>query len=351
MNAVPVIDLAGDARSVGIDHGRSLRDEIRACIDIYKLVLGRDDETLLRAGESVARTILNFSPDLAAEIEAIAEGAGVDPRWAFVLNARSELMSSAGDGCTAIFVPEHGLLGQTWDWIDALEPLIVVLRIDRGDGHRVTTLTEPGIVAKIGCNSAGIGVCLNFMFAPGPHEGVPVHVLLRALLDSRCEDEAREFAARAGAGRAANLMVGTASGSGFDIEYTGTEARLIELGREPFAHTNHVPGLPATAGPLWDNSVARAARAQSLAAHVTDIDSLIRALDDRTDPENPICCPYRPFLGVGLGTTATVAMDLDACRMHLRRGPRPSTPMQVVEVHPRGWEPHVPSWHLRRAAR
>jgi isopenicillin-N N-acyltransferase-like protein len=150
MRAIPVHDLAGDARDIGLAHGRLLRDEIRECIEIYRLVLGTGDATLMREAERIAMTVRDFSPQIADEIDAIAEGSGVDPRWVYVLNARSELVTSRGDGCTAVFVPERGLLGQTWDWIDALEPLVVVLRIERAGGHRLLTLTEPGIVAKRG---------------------------------------------------------------------------------------------------------------------------------------------------------------------------------------------------------
>ena len=77
-------------------------------IDVYRLVLGRPDQMLLRAAASIRPTVQSFSPAAAVEIEAIAEGAGVDPGWIDVLNARSELMADIADGCTAVFDPEHG---------------------------------------------------------------------------------------------------------------------------------------------------------------------------------------------------------------------------------------------------
>ncbi len=332
MRAIPVHDLAGEARDIGLAHGRLLRDEIRECIEIYRLVLGTGDAPLMREAERIATTVCDFSPQIADEIDAIAEGSGVDPRWVYVLNARSELVTSRGDGCTAVFVPERGLLGQTWDWIDALEPLVVVLRIERAGGHRLMTLTEPGIVAKIGCNGAGMGVCLNFMYSPGPHHGVPVHVLLRACLDAESLAEARAVTSRAGAGRAANVLVGTGGSGGFDVEYTGQEARVVEIDRSPFVHTNHVDERPETARLLWGNSTARALRARELAGDARDLTALVRVLDDRGDAENPICTPYRSLLGAMVGTTATVAMELRDARMHARLGPRPGAPMQRIDL-------------------
>lgn len=332
MTDVDVVDLRGDAAACGRDHGRLRRHQIGACIDLYRLVLGRSDDELLHLAVGIAATVRTFSPGIAAEIDAIAEGAGIDSAWIYVLNARSELMASTRDGCTTMFAPAAGLLGQTWDWIDASEPLLFVARTVAPDGTVLATLTEPGIVAKIGVNDAGLGVCLNFLYAPGRHEGVPVHVLLRALLGCRTLADARTVLRRAGVGRAANVLVGTAAGPGLNVEYTGLDAVVEELGDQPFAHTNHVTGRPETAGGLYDNSRARAVTARGLLAEVHDVASLTAALDDRSHPHHPICAPYRPYQGVQVGTTATVILDLAARHLHVRRGPHPGTALQRIDL-------------------
>jgi hypothetical protein len=155
VSTFPVFELHGDPIERGRSHGRQLRAEIGACIDIYRLAIGLPDDQLLAAGLRGAANVERFSPSIAAEISAIADGAGLDHRWIHVLNARSELMSAAGDGCTSIFVPDLGLLGQSWDWIEPLEDLAFVATVAPDDGPAFATLTEPGIVAKIGVNDAG----------------------------------------------------------------------------------------------------------------------------------------------------------------------------------------------------
>lgn len=332
MTEVDVLDLEGGPAACGRAHGEDRRHQIQACLEIYRLVLGRSDAELLRLAVGIADTVRTFSPTIAAEIEAIGQGAGVDPAWIYVLNARSELMASAGDGCTAVYVPGAGLLGQTWDWIDALEPLLFVARATQPDGTRLATLTEPGIVAKIGSNDAGLGVCLNFLYAPGRHRGVPVHVLLRALLGCRNLTEARTTLRRAGQGRAANVLIGTAAGEGLDVQYTGSDVSIEVLRDRPFAHANHVAGRPETAGDLYENSLARSSTALGRVDAVHDVGSLTALLDDRSHPQHPICAPYRPHRGVRVGTTATVVMDLPARRLHVRKGPRPGTPLQEIRV-------------------
>lgn len=333
--AVPVVDVRGAPREVGRAHGRALRDAIGRCLAIYTMALARPESALRAVAASVDARIRAFAPDLADEIEGIAEGAGEEPWRIYVLNARSELMAGGVDGCTAVFVPRRGLLGQTWDWLAALEPLVAVLRIERPDGSRLATLTEPGMVGKIGCNAAGIGVCLNFLYAPGPHDGVPVHVLLRDLLHQRDLAAARARLDAAGAGRAANVLIGSARDGGVDVAWLGRARIVTEITRGAFVHTNHAGDDPATGGPLYDNSLARLARARALAGALATPAAMLALLGDRQDATHPICASYRPFPlvpAVDVGTVAAVVMELRAGRLHVRRGPDPAGPVATVPL-------------------
>jgi isopenicillin-N N-acyltransferase-like protein len=332
MSTFEVIELVGDPKTRGHQLGTKRRDHIQACIDIYRLVIGWPDHELLEAGARSATVIEQFDPTIAAEIDAIASGAGVDRRWVHMLNARSELMAAAGDGCTAVFVPEHGVLGQTWDWLEPLEALAVVVRVVPDEGPSYATLTEPGIVAKIGANDAGIGTCLNFLYAPGPHRGVPVHVLLRAILGCADAEQVTEVIERAGAGRAANVLVATASGRGWNLGFAGEHREVTELDDQAIVRTNHLPGRPETAASLLDNSQARLNDASALAPGVTDVESLLALLADQSHPDHPICAAYQPLLGTSVGTVATVVADLCRHTLHLRRGPDPTQSPQVVPI-------------------
>ena len=55
-----------------------------------------------------------------------------------------------------------GLLAQNWDWHPDLRASTVVWIVEHDD-RWFATLTEAGILAKIGLNSAGLGVCLNIL--------------------------------------------------------------------------------------------------------------------------------------------------------------------------------------------
>ena len=93
--------------------------------------------------------------------------------------------------------------------IQQLQELVTVLQVTREDGDRVLTVTEPGIVGKIGLSSAGLGVCLNFLIAARSSDGVPIHILLREALEAGSLDSACLRLRAAGTGRAGNILLGS----------------------------------------------------------------------------------------------------------------------------------------------
>ena len=54
------------------------------------------------------------------------------------------------------------LLAQNWDWHPDLSASTVIWIVEHDDSW-FATLTEAGILAKIGLNDAGLGVCLNIL--------------------------------------------------------------------------------------------------------------------------------------------------------------------------------------------
>jgi isopenicillin-N N-acyltransferase like protein len=337
IGGLPLITLTGDAHQRGTQHGTLLRERIHKMIDVYSVFFHRSEEQVFEIAEHFKGVIKNFNVDYAIEIEAIADSANVDPRWIYALNARSEFLSYVpATECTLMHFEGTPLLGQNWDWEERLEPLISLVRIERADGPSILMMTEPGIIGKIGLNDAGVGVCFNFLHIDRPTTGVPIHILLRAILEAPTIDAARQTIDKAGNGRSANIMVADKNGQRFDMEFAATERFEIADDGDVLAHTNHYLDRDIFAVPsTLKNSTIRYNQAKHLAKSMNarDRKTMETMLSDTQNPGDAICQPYRTREPLGqMGTVCTLSMDLAAGNMNIRLGNDASKPLEQVSI-------------------
>ena len=337
MDQFPEILLAGDARQRGESHGEQLREPIAETLDYYRGLFGLGEQALREEAGHFAGIVRGFSADYAEEIESIARAASLDPLYVYALNSRSEIYNNASIGeCTAIFSEDSGVLGQNWDWSEPLEHLLVLARIEAENNHRVCTLTEPGIIGKIGMNSAGLGVCLNILKHPDSLSGLPVHVLLRALLDCRNFAEAEQLLGMVSVGKASHVLVADATGNCASCEFAGTEAYRLSPSGGMFLHTNHYLAAEAAGSPdAFPTTRERMSRAQEMLAEDSSRNGIELMLRDQTRGEFSICRPYSPSASPGfgkVGTVFSVIMDLDSLSMQVSRGPSLEQTFYTVQV-------------------
>jgi isopenicillin-N N-acyltransferase like protein len=183
---------------------------------------------------------LSAWPELVAEVEGIADGAGVPVEALLRLQARTELLGGAE--CSVIGRP--GVVEQTWDWHPDIEPLVWV--VEQPGGRWFATLTEPGMLGKIGLSSAGLCCGLNFLGCSldSGLGGVPIHVLLRMLLD-RVDSfaDALRLLGEAPVSASSCITVGSAVET-VAVELSPGGSRVIH--GERVLHTNHfLEGPPA----------------------------------------------------------------------------------------------------------
>jgi isopenicillin-N N-acyltransferase-like protein len=310
-------------------HGHILSKEIRKTLKYYRSIFDLPEHRLLELGEYYFGLISAFNIEFAQEISGIAEGAGIDSRWVAVLNARTEILSyrytSSPMECTSLFSRPTALLGQNWDWASTLEDLVVVMKINLPEGHVIRMLTEPGIIGKIGLNSAGLGVCLNILTINRPLKGIPVHVVLRGILESRTLDQAREVVEQAGYGKASSILVGHACGEAFNVEFSGSRNVFLDEKADIVLHTNHymhepinLPGDPDFASSYAREDVVR----QRLAIlDRLDKDSMTDILSDHSNRDFPVLRDYRPDPKLQqLGTVCSIIMELKIRTMSIRKG-------------------------------
>jgi len=183
------------------------------------------------------------------ELEGVADGAGVAPELIGALNARTEIAREGGCSLLARLDALDGpWLAQNWDWyVDAPERCCV-WTADLADGERLVTMTEAGILAKLGLNSRGLAVGLNILHhrRDGGPMGVPVHLILRALLEqcTTVEDASSLLGDSPTSGSSAVTIV-DAAGGGAVFELSPSGVARIDPRTGFLAHTNHFvdPGL------------------------------------------------------------------------------------------------------------
>ena len=326
----PILNLSGTPAQRGLAHGRELQSQITRALAYYKKLFRLRDEEIFKHAAHFRQVIRNYSLDYCTEIEAIATGAQVDPLWIYALNARTEIIAAGGglfantNECTTMCFSNSAVLGQTWDWGKPLEDLCSLMRIATSNGPTVLMLSEPGIIGKIGMNSAGLGVCLNILTIDKPQNGLPIHVMLRALLECATIQEAKNLVEESGAGKSSNVIVATKDGNSFDTEFAANEVLFPSALGENHVHTNHYLAKPINNldDPAFEDSQNRLHTATRLvkSAASEDVAGMKKILSDRSNPNFPI---YRPYVHHDhlqqVGTLATFVMDLGGGILHIRR--------------------------------
>src|SRR5699024_8533571 len=113
-----------------------------------------------------SEAIEGYSPEIHATLVGIAEGADVSLEKVVLLNSRTEILYSNGPpselegACTTGAVrgdrssTGHTYILQNWDWRNNLTDQTFILGTEDEEGHQTLTLTEAGMLAKSGMNSA-----------------------------------------------------------------------------------------------------------------------------------------------------------------------------------------------------
>ena len=165
-----------DPERRGLAYGRALAGEIGRAVTAYAgffRAFEVSDAQVRRMAEEVGSALAEWDPAARAELAGVAAGAGVDPLAVLALNARTEVLAGGvlpGE-CSTVVTLGDGPPGtlQTWDWYPELTPVGVLYAHPSATGG-VKTFTEPGMLAKIGVNAAGLGLHFNILHhrADGP---------------------------------------------------------------------------------------------------------------------------------------------------------------------------------------
>lgn len=263
-----------------------------------------------------APAIHDAYPEIYTEIEGIAEGSGLSFADILTMNCRTEIMwEQANRNTAAAHIrgecssfglttdrTEHGraLIGQNWDWLVHAIDSVIVLEVEREDGPNYVTIVEAGLLAKTSLNQHGLAVGVNTLITEGDFqtEGIPFHVLLRALVDDATVFDAVETLASVRRASSGNFLLGSADGAVLNIECepggAGGVHPVSPRGGQ-VVHTNHFVSpvrTPDLAPVQMPDSYVRLQRMHDLlqSSEVHTNDTIHAALVDHVGSPGSICC-------------------------------------------------------------
>jgi isopenicillin-N N-acyltransferase like protein len=327
----------------GREFGEVHAGEVARTVSGYRRLFAAYDEDvdLPAMGAAALARVDEWAPDLGEEIRGIAAGSGLPVTDIAAINARTEILAilrqSTWECSTVVALrgsDEEPVAMQNWDWYLAMADNWLQWTIPHPDGRRIETVTEYGIVGKIGANDRGLGVLFNMLHhrADGDTIGVPVHVIARRVLDAADNvDAARAICASAAvsASTAVTVVGGRSAG------HTAVSVELWPGGpgyAEPepdglLVRTNHFLSDAARAGDLVpdhypDTTVRLEALRRELQGRGGGLtaDEALKALSGH---DGLLCCHPDPVDPPELrhATLATVGLDLGAGRLVTRVGP------------------------------
>lgn len=245
----PFIELKGSARQRGVTYGRNAAEQIDRNIKFYASVFqssaGIDWEKAKSLAEKFMPVIQKYSPESIEEMKGIAHGSGKSFEDILTLNCRSEVLFANSDACTCIMVPaelgEDGnvFMGQTWDWFAKARSNSVILKVEQQGAPTILMVCEAGLVGGKGLNSEGLGVCLNAASVGKGKIGMPLHLMMRNILNSSLPTEALK--AVSAVPRAGSGVFNIASRSNYEmqVEFSPDAFDVIMGHGEALVHTNH----------------------------------------------------------------------------------------------------------------
>ncbi len=254
-----VVKLEGGPLARGRQHGEMLRKNIHELLERWDVCLGRV------YGISQARyverfytetkfeqTLKKYAPLILAEVNGIADGAGVDYHLLLAWQHINEEFwlalpsSDRAEACSTIALGrtdnQATLIGQNLDLDHYLDGFQVLLshRCDHSDG-RILATSVPGMISLNGINSHGFAICDNALVKlRGDLAGVPIFALYRMLLESRTVSQAVEQIERLPHASGLNWVIGDPNGVAM---YERSAGRMVKYGpvdpSRPIYHTNH----------------------------------------------------------------------------------------------------------------
>jgi isopenicillin-N N-acyltransferase-like protein len=354
LNRYLQIEVAGTPRELGRQLGEAAGEQIRGFCAIAMERVNKTVAISKASAMAVARESIPFAeqyaPHMIEELRGAAEAARVSLEDLMLLQVRNQLKADDA-GCTSFSIGQPArrerIVAQNWDADPALDPFTVVLTRKPVGKPAFMTITQAGLIAYIGFNSAGIGLCANTLPAPSRRLGVPHYFQMREMYEATSLAEATEAVRRAERAIPANIMMTTPQGPA-NMEVTLDAVHVLGGdGTGLVTHTNHCrhPELVAIndSFPELIQSHARQARIDRLLAlpeshsSTTSFDASVNrlktVLSDHDGYPRSICRHVNDEQPTGFWQTVfSVIIEPERQQMQITRGTPCSHPYETYQL-------------------
>ena len=347
----PEIEVTGTCRQMGEQLGEATRDQIRGyaaiSLDRINKTITISRERAYAIGRQSIPFVERYSPHLLEELRGIEQSSGVSLDELMLMQTRNQMHEEGDAGCTSFTIDAnastagHALVGQNWDNDPAQDPFTIILTRRPDDAPATMTITQAGLIAYIGLNDRGIGVCMNTLPAPIRGIGVPHYFILRCIFETDSLDAAAAAVVRAERAIPGNLILATPDGPA-DFEITVDDLHILrEDGSGRVAHTNHCvhPDLVPINNlfPELIQSHPRKARIEHLFDDEdlpVSLENIKRSLRDHDGYPESICRHANDHPTSGYWTSVfSVIIEADTGRMHATRGNPCQAPYETYQLN------------------
>lgn len=349
MPEFPIISVKGTPFECGQQYGTAAGKLIHQNVDRYlqrwQRMSGTGRSEILKIGKEFVTAIGEYDSDILHEINGIAKGAELSLEEVVTLNARYEISSHAiiaelsEGGCTsAAAQPEvtkegHTIIGQNWDLWPGVQGLSVILEVVQGNKPSLVTITEAGVVAHRGMNSAGVASCFNALKCSWDTTSArtPFMILARGILSSDSVSQALKAITRTSTTASGNFLIAHRDGIAVDLEVTPRDVGVLYAEGGIFTHSNHFLELTNRQGMEDEikhtrpDTLLRFHRARQLlesAQGQIDIENFKCVFRDHSSYPNSICrhVDNRDDWLMHAATLSSVIMDLDDRVLYVANG-------------------------------
>jgi len=257
---VPIISARGAPYDLGFQHGsqakKAIEDNVRFYMSLWERFGGSRREEILKEIQGFVPYIEDCDPEILEELRGVAEGSGLRFEEILSLNARTEvtfaclpnaMQNSTLEGCTSFaLLPEatqnqHMYIGQNWDWRAEAENSCIILKLHQKDKPDIIMHAEAGTIGHRGFNSAGMGVCINYIRCETDtfKLGLPFLIKLRAALNSTNLPDCLKMLLTFVGPNSMNMVIAHREGEAIDAENTPNDVLFLYPEGGILTHANH----------------------------------------------------------------------------------------------------------------